>query len=189
MLLKIGLIVFMQMAFDFRVTWTFLGLLAILSTSEAEKNAQCAKQQAPVSESERKNVTRSRKKPADDWEQIRKHINSSPANAKAWRIIRLLVRSTLAIPTPSQMLVSQQQMALIFHIKFSSGSKPSWFGGFAVHMELLIYNMLYCWKNVFWRFFWYICSRFSLQMSYTQGLYQCHVDSLSKVNALSVYSD
>ncbi len=52
MLLKIGLIFFMQMSFDFRVTWTFLGLLAILSTSEAEKNAQCAKQQAPVSESE-----------------------------------------------------------------------------------------------------------------------------------------
>lgn len=58
----------MQISFDFRVIRTFLGFLAILNSSKAEKNEQCTKQQAPVSESERRNVTCSRKKTADDCE-------------------------------------------------------------------------------------------------------------------------
>lgn len=144
MLLKIGLIFLCK--FHLILGWPghFLDFLPFLVPLRQRRMHSAPNNRHLISESERKNVTRS-----DDWEQIRKHINSSPADAKAWQIIRLLVRSTLAIPTPSQMLVSQQQMALIFHIKFSSGFKPSWFGGFTVHMELLIYNMLYCWKNVF----------------------------------------
>lgn len=58
------------------------------------------------SEMECENVTRSREHL--DVFANQKHINGSPANPKAWRITRLLQQphSSLAIPIPSQMLVS-----------------------------------------------------------------------------------
>lgn len=126
-----------------------------------------------------------------------KHTNSSPANAKAWWITRLLKQPYSSLYTcnpysiPDVSILKDPNSR--WHWSFTLTSPPAPNPADSPY----IWNALRSWytiryivgKKMFLKtFLEYICSGFSLQMSYVQGLYQCHVDSLSKVNPFSVYS-
>lgn len=188
------------------MTWDFLDsiFLTILNTSEApwkEEYRLCQTTGTSYLKWNARMWSIQEKITVHDWEHFdvftnQKHINSSPANAKAWRITRLLQQPYSSLYTCSPNSITDVSIlkdhSSRWHWSFTLSFPPAPNPADSPYIWSALrswYTIRYIVEKMFLKtFFEYICSGFSLQMSYVQGLYQCHVDSLSKVNAFSVYS-